>query len=105
MKISILDDYLDTLRALDGFSRLSGHDGEVVSDHVQDGDVLAERMRETEALVLVRERTEIRAHSSLECRSSGSSTGAASTRTWPPPATTVDASPGRRAAARDGGIL
>jgi D-3-phosphoglycerate dehydrogenase / 2-oxoglutarate reductase len=61
MKISILDDYHDTLRALDCFSRLSGHDVEVWKDHVQDVDELAERLRETEALVLIRERTEIRA--------------------------------------------
>jgi D-3-phosphoglycerate dehydrogenase len=61
MKISILDDYHDTLRALDCFTRLSGHDVEVWKDHVQDVDELAERLRETEALVLIRERTEIRA--------------------------------------------
>ena len=33
----------------------------VWNDHVQDVDALAERLRETEALVLIRERTEIRA--------------------------------------------
>src|SRR3989449_8861318 len=61
MKISILDDYHDTLRTLDCFTRLSGHDVEVWNDHVQDVDARAERLRETEALVLIRERTEIRA--------------------------------------------
>src|SRR2546425_11064981 len=61
MKISILDDYHDTLRTLDCFTRLSGHDVEVWNDHVQEVDALAERLRETEALVLIRERTEIRA--------------------------------------------
>jgi D-3-phosphoglycerate dehydrogenase len=61
MKISILDDYHDTLRSLDCFAKLAGHDVEVWTDHVQDVDVLAERLRETEALVLIRERTEIRA--------------------------------------------
>jgi D-3-phosphoglycerate dehydrogenase len=61
MKISILDDYHDTLLALDCFTKLSGHDVEVWNDHVQDVDALAERLRETEALVLIRERTEIRA--------------------------------------------
>ena len=40
---------------------LAGHDVEVWNDHVQDVDALAERLRETEALVLIRERTEIRA--------------------------------------------
>jgi D-3-phosphoglycerate dehydrogenase / 2-oxoglutarate reductase len=61
MKISILDDYHDTLRTLDCFTKLSGHDVEVWNDHVQDVDALAERLHETEALVLIRERTEIRA--------------------------------------------
>jgi len=61
MKISILDDYGDTLRTLDSFAKLAGHEVEVWKDHVQDVDVLAERLREAEALVLIRERTEIRA--------------------------------------------
>ena len=61
MKITILDDYHDTLRTLDCFTKLSGHEIEVWNDHVQDVDTLAERLRETEALVLIRERTEIRA--------------------------------------------
>jgi D-3-phosphoglycerate dehydrogenase / 2-oxoglutarate reductase len=61
MRISILDDYDDTLRTLDCFTKLSGHDVEVWNDHVQDVEALAERLRETEALVLIRERTEIRA--------------------------------------------
>jgi D-3-phosphoglycerate dehydrogenase / 2-oxoglutarate reductase len=61
MQISILDDYQNTLRTLDCFTKLSGHDVEVWNDHVQDVDALAERLRETEALVLIRERTEIRA--------------------------------------------
>jgi hypothetical protein len=61
MKISILDDYHDTLRTLACFTKLSRHDVEVWNDHVQDVDALAERLRESEALVLIRERTEIRA--------------------------------------------
>jgi D-3-phosphoglycerate dehydrogenase / 2-oxoglutarate reductase len=61
MKISILDDYHDTLRTLDCFRKLSGHDVEAWNDHVQDVDALADRLSETEALVLIRERTEIRA--------------------------------------------
>ena len=61
MKISILDDYHDTLRTLDCFAKLSGHDVEIWNDHVQDVDALAERLCETEVLVLIRERTEIRA--------------------------------------------
>jgi D-3-phosphoglycerate dehydrogenase len=61
MKISILDDYHDTLRTLDCFTKLTGHDVEIWNDHVQEVDELAERLRDTEALVLIRERTEIRA--------------------------------------------
>jgi D-3-phosphoglycerate dehydrogenase len=61
MKISILDDYHDTLRTLDCFEKLSGHEIKIWTDHVQDVDALAERLRDTEVLVLIRERTEIRA--------------------------------------------
>ncbi len=61
MKISILDDYHDTLRTLPCFSRLEEHEVTIWNDHVQDVDALAERLRDTEALVLIRERTEIRA--------------------------------------------
>ena len=61
MKISILDDYHDTLRTLACFRKLAGHDVEIWNDHVQDVDVLAERLKDTEALVLIRERTQIRA--------------------------------------------
>jgi D-3-phosphoglycerate dehydrogenase len=61
MKISILDDYHDTLRTLDSFRKLSGHEIEVWNDHVQDVDALVERLRDTEVLVLIRERTAIRA--------------------------------------------
>jgi D-3-phosphoglycerate dehydrogenase / 2-oxoglutarate reductase len=61
MKISILDDYHDTVRTLACFSKLAGHDVTIWNDHVQDVDALAERLRDTEALVLIRERTQIRA--------------------------------------------
>lgn len=61
MKIAILDDYHDTLRTLACYAKLAGHDVKIWNDHVQDGDVLAERLKETEALVLIRERTQIRA--------------------------------------------
>jgi D-3-phosphoglycerate dehydrogenase len=61
MKISIPDDYHDTLRTLACFQKLKGHDVEIWTDHVQDVDALAERLRETEALVLFRERTKIQA--------------------------------------------
>ena len=57
MKISILDDYFDTIRTLDCFKKLAGHDVKIWNDHVQDVDALAERLADTEALVLIRERT------------------------------------------------
>src|SRR5205085_8581712 len=60
MKVSILDDYFDTLRTLECFGKLAGHDVTIWNDHVQDVDALAERLRDTEALVLIRERTQIR---------------------------------------------
>src|SRR5713101_5398145 len=61
MKISILDDYHDTLRTLNAFSKLAGHEVTIWNDHVQDIDALAARLKDAEALVLIRERTKIRA--------------------------------------------
>src|SRR3954466_13178705 len=61
MNITILDDYFDTLRTLDCFRKLDGHHVTIHNDHVQDVDALAERLQDTEALVLIRERTQIRA--------------------------------------------
>jgi D-3-phosphoglycerate dehydrogenase len=60
VKISVLDDYFDTVRTLDCFKKLAGHDVKIWNDHVQDVDALAERLSDTEALVLIRERTQIR---------------------------------------------
>src|SRR5713226_1466356 len=61
MKISMLDDHHDTLRTLRCFSKLAGHDVKIWNDHIQDVDTLAERLRDTEVLVLIRERKKIRA--------------------------------------------
>jgi D-3-phosphoglycerate dehydrogenase len=61
MKIAILDDYQDVIRSLDCFAKLQGHEVTVWNDHTKDVDVLADRLRDTEALVLIRERTPIRA--------------------------------------------
>ena len=61
MKVSILDDYADTVHTLAGFHKLAAHHVEIWNDHVQDVDRLADRLRDTEALVLIRERTQIRA--------------------------------------------
>src|ERR1700726_402036 len=60
MKITILDDYFDTLRALPCFAKLAPYQVEIWNDHVDSIDQLAERLRDTEALVLFRERTQIR---------------------------------------------
>jgi D-3-phosphoglycerate dehydrogenase len=60
MKIAILDDTFDTLRTLPCFRKLDGHDVRVWTDHVEDLDTLAERLKGAEVLVLIRERTAIR---------------------------------------------
>jgi D-3-phosphoglycerate dehydrogenase len=60
MKISILDDYHDTLRTLECYRKLAGHEVRIWNEHVQEIDTLAERLHDTEVLVLIRERTEIR---------------------------------------------
>jgi D-3-phosphoglycerate dehydrogenase len=60
MKISVLDDYHDTLRTLTCFEKLKGHNVTIWTDHVEDVDTLAERLRDTEVLVLIRERTQVR---------------------------------------------
>jgi len=61
MKITILDDYHDTIRTLNVFRMLDGHDVAIWNEHVQDVDALVERLRDTEVLILIRERTQIRA--------------------------------------------
>lgn len=59
MKIAILDDYQDAVRSLHCFGKLAGHEVTVWHDHVEDVDLLAERLAETEVLVLIRERTPV----------------------------------------------
>jgi D-3-phosphoglycerate dehydrogenase len=59
MHITILDDYFDTLRTLSCFRKLDGHQVDIWNDHVQETNTLAERLADTEALVLIRERTKI----------------------------------------------
>lgn len=61
MRIVILDDYFDTLRTLECFRKLDGHEVTIWNDHTDDVDVLVERGREADALVLIRERTRISA--------------------------------------------
>jgi D-3-phosphoglycerate dehydrogenase len=60
VKVTVLDDYFDTVRTLDCFARLKAHHVTIWNDHVQDIDELAKRLNDTEALVLIRERTQIR---------------------------------------------
>lgn len=59
MNVTILDDWFDTVRTLPCFAVLDGHRVSVWADHTQDIDELAARLRDTEALVLIRERTRI----------------------------------------------
>lgn len=59
MKVHILDDWFDTLRTLPCFAQLAEHDVTVWTDHVEDIDILADRLADAEALVLFRERTKI----------------------------------------------
>jgi len=61
MTVSILDDYFDTLRTLPCFAKLAPFDVTIWNDHTDDLDVLAERLKDTEVLVLIRERTKIQA--------------------------------------------
>jgi D-3-phosphoglycerate dehydrogenase len=60
VRVTILDDYFDTLRGLPSFRLLDGHEVTVHHDHEERTDALAERLASTEALVLIRERTPIR---------------------------------------------
>jgi D-3-phosphoglycerate dehydrogenase len=60
MKISILDDYHDTVRTLPSFGKVAAFEVEIWNDHTDDVDVLADRLKDTDVLVLIRERTQIR---------------------------------------------
>jgi D-3-phosphoglycerate dehydrogenase len=59
VKVSVLDDYFDTVRTLACFARLAAHEVTIWNDHVLDVDFLADRLHDAEALVLIRERTQI----------------------------------------------
>ena len=61
MKITVLDDYQNLVRSLDAYKLVANHDVTIWNDHTKDEDALAERLKDTEALVLIRERTPIRA--------------------------------------------
>jgi len=61
MNITVLDDYQNAVRKLDAFKLVANHSVTIWNDHTKDEDKLAERLKDTEALVLIRERTPIRA--------------------------------------------
>src|SRR5258706_6254784 len=61
MNITILDDYQDTIRTLTCFPKVAGHAVTIWNDHTKDADTLAGRLKDTEALVVIRERTPMRA--------------------------------------------
>ena len=57
MKVAILDDYQDVVKDLDCFKLLSEHDVEVFTTEPQSQTELVNRLKDFEALVLIRERT------------------------------------------------
>lgn len=57
MKIAILDDYQDCVRNLDCFRLLEGHDVKVFTNSAKGVVQLALRLKDFDALVLIRERT------------------------------------------------
>ena len=61
MNITLLDDYQDVLRTLPCYQKIADHNVTIWHDHTDDVDQLAERLKDSEALCLLRERTPIRA--------------------------------------------
>jgi len=61
MKIDILDDYQDVVRTFPAYRRIAHHDVTIWNDHPDDIGTLAARLADTEALLLIRERTPITA--------------------------------------------
>jgi D-3-phosphoglycerate dehydrogenase len=59
MRVVIPDDYQDAVRHLDCFAKLRGHEVTIYNDTVKETGALAERFRDADALVLIRERTAI----------------------------------------------
>jgi len=59
MKIGLPDDYAGVLQTLSCLPKVAGHDVVIWNDVVRDIDVLAERFRDVDALVLLRERTQL----------------------------------------------
>lgn len=59
MKIAILDDYADVVRKLDCFALIADKAVTIHTDYVSELDVLADRLKDVEAMVLLRERTPV----------------------------------------------
>jgi D-3-phosphoglycerate dehydrogenase len=59
MKIAVLDDYQDAVRALDCFKLLDGHEVKVFNSTARGLGQLAIRLAPFDALVLIRERTSL----------------------------------------------
>ena len=57
IKITILDDYFDTLHTLDRFHTIQDQNVTIWNDHCQDLDALATRIGDAKVLILIRERT------------------------------------------------
>jgi D-3-phosphoglycerate dehydrogenase len=61
MKISILDDYLNVIKDLNCFSIIQNQDIQILNNAVPDIKLLAQKLYDTNILVLTRERTEVNA--------------------------------------------
>lgn len=61
LNLTVLDDYTDLVRTLNCASLLGEHQLTVYTDCERNIDVLAERLKDTDALVLLRERTRVSA--------------------------------------------
>ena len=57
MQITVLDDYQDAVRKLDCAQQLDGHDLKIFNNTVKGVGQLSVRLRDTQALVLIRDRT------------------------------------------------
>jgi D-3-phosphoglycerate dehydrogenase / 2-oxoglutarate reductase len=61
VNIHVLDDWQNTVRSLPAFAKVRGHDVTIWNDHTKDVDELARRLKDSEAVTLLRERTPMRA--------------------------------------------
>ncbi|MPZ47675.1 MAG: hypothetical protein GEV05_30845 [Betaproteobacteria bacterium] len=59
MKFAVLDDYQDAIRRLKCFSRLHDHDVAILRENVKNVAELAARLHDSNAVVLLRERTPV----------------------------------------------